>query len=478
MEQLPSRLNIYVYRFFTYIFYPILVVFCLINFEQAAKGAVFLGLVIYALYKKFKIAYWGNFLLIICLGLFLAIMSGLIFQVGARFYGNAYHLDIIGAAILFWFLYEWKKTKPIFYLIDIDNINWNSPVENEQQITNKNKVIINKKFILAIVVLIAIAVIIFVSNYQKNKGNFDSPAASNTVSINADIPVNAKDSNMEVSTLVKNDVSPLIMTDHQLRQVIRDFLAESEKVKHSTELSNWVNNCYAHSTNKKGCFEFDMLVSFIDYSLSETNKNYQPSTFFSYDDVINRALRMVPEFYGMNENMINEVISKNVELIIGNIHLFGEMKAIQQVRLHQKNLQYYNGLAKFEQNGLWGFIDKKGNIAIAPQFSYVGRFSRERAAVQVQNGLWGFINKQGQYVVTPSFCTVGAFSETDGLAGVYYGGYRSGNQCLGGKWGFIDVNGNWVISELDYAEKFVKGKAKVTYKGYTGYIDRYGNWVN
>lgn len=46
------------------------------------------------------------------------------------------------------------------------------------------------------------------------------------------------------------------------------------------------------------------------------------------------------------------------------------------------------------------------------------------------------------------------------------------------KMGYINTAGNWVISPvLDHADRFSRGKAKVTFQGKTGFIDTKGNWV-
>ncbi|MEE3608364.1 WG repeat-containing protein [Avibacterium paragallinarum] len=140
--------------------------------------------------------------------------------------------------------------------------------------------------------------------------------------------------------------------------------------------------------------------------------------------------------------------------------------------------KFYEGLAAYEENGLWGFVNTQNQIVIPAQFAYAGRFSQGRAAVKSnKNQLWGFIDRSGRYVIAPAYHCLGYFS-AEGLAGVYLGGYISNGQCVGGKWGYMDKNGNWVINPvLDDATRFSKGKAKVTYKGHTGFIDRYGNWV-
>ncbi len=46
-----------------------------------------------------------------------------------------------------------------------------------------------------------------------------------------------------------------------------------------------------------------------------------------------------------------------------------------------------------------------------------------------------------------------------------------------GKWGFVNKSGDWIISPvLDSAGNFKNGKAKATFQGQKGYINRYGQW--
>lgn len=146
-------------------------------------------------------------------------------------------------------------------------------------------------------------------------------------------------------------------------------------------------------------------------------------------------------------------------------------------KVETSGLDFQENLAKFQQGNLWGFVDRQGNIVIQPRFYGAGGFYNGRAVVQTANQKWGYIDKQGNWIVHAQYCMAGRFSE--GLAGVYVGGYGSGDNCYGGKWGFIDTAGNFVVSPvLDEATRFNKGKAKVTYQGHVGYINRNAQWVD
>ncbi|MGX2956338.1 WG repeat-containing protein [Ursidibacter arcticus] len=46
------------------------------------------------------------------------------------------------------------------------------------------------------------------------------------------------------------------------------------------------------------------------------------------------------------------------------------------------DLKFFDGLAAFKENGLYGFVNREGYVVIKPQFAYAGRFSRGRSAVQ------------------------------------------------------------------------------------------------
>ena len=49
-----------------------------------------------------------------------------------------------------------------------------------------------------------------------------------------------------------------------------------------------------------------------------------------------------------------------------------------------------------------GYLDKKGRIAIKPQFQIAQPFSEGRALINV-DGKWGYIDKQGRTVIAPRF---------------------------------------------------------------------------
>src|SRR5690625_1903603 len=59
-----------------------------------------------------------------------------------------------------------------------------------------------------------------------------------------------------------------------------------------------------------------------------------------------------------------------------------------------------------ELDGRWGFIDREGDLVIAPEFEEAKGFYEGRAAVK-SNGLYGFIDSEGRIVIEPQYESVG-----------------------------------------------------------------------
>jgi hypothetical protein len=154
-------------------------------------------------------------------------------------------------------------------------------------------------------------------------------------------------------------------------------------------------------------------------------------------------------------------------------------------------LAYMTAPAKSEEEGatyLYGYINKKGDWAIKPQFQDAWGFDDKGLAsvrsadgfeyridksgkpvagelahftVDDQHGYKNMVN--GQIVVKPSYADGHKFSE--GLAAV-----KSGD-----KWGFIDATGKLAISAgYEEAWDFSEGLAPVKIGGKWGYIDAKG----
>ncbi len=139
---------------------------------------------------------------------------------------------------------------------------------------------------------------------------------------------------------------------------------------------------------------------------------------------------------------------------------------------------FHEGLAKVHVNdatGVGGYIDRGGNVVIAPQFSTAGDFSEGLAFVSTRRP-WsdaphrtGFIDRSGEFVIENN-----AFQYSTGFsAGRAYVSVKSGNQRLPQ---LIDREGNVVIppDRYDSISNPGNGAFRVTKDGLVGLVDRDG----
>ena len=128
---------------------------------------------------------------------------------------------------------------------------------------------------------------------------------------------------------------------------------------------------------------------------------------------------------------------------------------------------FKDGLAPFKTNSdEGGYINKKGEVVIAPSFSKIGWFYEGLAQVVDKNGQVGYIDKEGDLVIPYQFELTSVFYE--GLAMVNNGKHA----------GYIDKKGKYVINpQFEGAGKFSEGLALVANGGRVGYIDKSGKYV-
>lgn len=107
---------------------------------------------------------------------------------------------------------------------------------------------------------------------------------------------------------------------------------------------------------------------------------------------------------------------------------------------------YKEGLAAFKKDAKWGFVDKKGNIVIEPQYRYAASFSEGFVKVngfdedvEDVNASSFYINKNNEMVFDEKFYACMTFSEGYGVVGKWVGG------MIHSKYGIIDHNGNIVV---------------------------------
>jgi hypothetical protein len=157
----------------------------------------------------------------------------------------------------------------------------------------------------------------------------------------------------------------------------------------------------------------------------------------------------------------------------------------------------------------WGYINKKNQFIIQPQFDDARPFSSEKVAFVKKygkwkvikdkgervfdlyvGGKWGIINLNGNLVKSYTFQEVGVF--TDGLAPVLIGGKEKisleyiapeGNPYAyirneGGKWGYINSKGEFKIkTQFNEAEDFKNGIANIILNGKKLKINTKGEFI-
>jgi hypothetical protein len=164
---------------------------------------------------------------------------------------------------------------------------------------------------------------------------------------------------------------------------------------------------------------------------------------------------------------------------------------------------FHEGMAAYsirtEEGIRWGFIDKKGNVIINPQFSEVGFFSDGKCPVRDDNRMWGFIGKEGKLEINYQFDEAEDFKNnvavvlTDSKYGVINDAGKfivnpqfarvipDGKLYLiksDNKWGWCDSEGKIVVNpQFDNAGRFNDHDfAPVLVDGKWGFINRDGKY--
>ncbi|UCF80298.1 MAG: WG repeat-containing protein [Acidobacteriota bacterium] len=192
---------------------------------------------------------------------------------------------------------------------------------------------------------------------------------------------------------------------------------------------------------------------------------------------------------GLAPALIAHHPDSGIEIGMGYVNLDGEV--VIDGRFYQPG-DFSEGLARVVsmENEKVGFIDKKGNWVVEPQFiphalescgpdPELEYFSEGRALVYTEEAC-GFIDKTGKFVIGPKFTQAGKFS--DGLAPfinlVKDEEDESGRRVMDWEAGYIDREGNVVIEpKFEWALSFSEGLAAVEINDKWGFIDKTGEFV-
>lgn len=135
----------------------------------------------------------------------------------------------------------------------------------------------------------------------------------------------------------------------------------------------------------------------------------------------------------------------------------GDFKPVDMIKTPNKSSQSaVLKLARIKRNNAWGYIDDLGKIVIQPQYDWAGDFSGVLAPVHVKSG-FGFIDATGKMVVKADLEDAEPFS--DGLARVWDG--RTNHRSLP-VYKFINSKGEVVFeTTYDWVTNFQNGLAQV-----------------
>lgn len=150
--------------------------------------------------------------------------------------------------------------------------------------------------------------------------------------------------------------------------------------------------------------------------------------------------------------------------------------------------EFSEGLARFKRDGRWGYIDPAGNIVIEPTFPWAEEFHEGLAHVQITgtvlgyDGRWGYIDQTGNVVIPPNSGRM--FSDSGGEESAFHDGLAIIEIENAGfpRKGLIDKGGKLVIpARFTYVYPFSEGLAAATESEFGdtgwGYIDKSGNWA-
>ena len=101
------------------------------------------------------------------------------------------------------------------------------------------------------------------------------------------------------------------------------------------------------------------------------------------------------------ENAVVQNVDENYTVIYSDT----EMKYIDKNGTIVENTKIYpnNKLYSVKKDGLWGFVDKTGNIIVPCKYDLVTELNKFGFAGVKQDGKWGVINEKGDEIVVPAY---------------------------------------------------------------------------
>lgn len=165
------------------------------------------------------------------------------------------------------------------------------------------------------------------------------------------------------------------------------------------------------------------------------------------------------------------------------------------VDVKSSGYEFHDGLARFRENKLFGYLANNGDVAISPQFILAEDFTDGQAIVETSTGV-GIINTKGMFLLSPNYKTIDKAPEATNLyvivdnddnVGLYYDNRiivqpSKGNERNGSTFTFPYIMGVNVLNGKRYDNIRINGnyftQVNVTEKGLTEtYLDKFGNII-
>lgn len=94
----------------------------------------------------------------------------------------------------------------------------------------------------------------------------------------------------------------------------------------------------------------------------------------------------------------------------GKYGLYNQKAEVEaEISCNDMDVYFGGDIAYQDQNGKWGFMDRKGNVDIEPKYDEAKSFSNGLAAVRVGEE-WGFIDSSGELAIECQFLNAGYFT--------------------------------------------------------------------
>ena len=192
--------------------------------------------------------------------------------------------------------------------------------------------------------------------------------------------------------------------------------------------------------------------------LSDKYIAYKQGSLYGVKDLSGKVVKapFFSDFFGYSEGMAGVKVQGKWGFMDENFNL-----AIKPKYTEKLVYSFFNGYARFRQNGKVGLIDKSGNEILPAQYDDLYEYSDNLMAFS-EHRKWGYINLQGQIVIEPQYLSANNFKY--GIAIVKDERLRSH---------LIDIQNNKIVQDVDDINVFSKNLIGINTKGGWGLI-----WLN